>query len=87
MLENMGVGGFGTYIFFASFCFTMAGFVYFVLPETKGLSLESMNELFGMPGAQTKDIETASADGEMGGERQRSADGKGVEVDQIERRQ
>lgn len=86
MLENMGVGGFGTYIFFASFCFTMAGFVYFVLPETKGLSLESMNELFGMPGAQTKDIETASVDGDVRAEQSRS-DVKAAEVDQIERRQ
>jgi hypothetical protein len=85
MLENMGPGGFGTYIFFASFCFTMAGFVYFMLPETKGLSLESMNELFGLPGAQTKDIESASVDGEHAAEKRRS-DVKEAEIDQVERR-
>ena len=47
MLEGMGTGGFGTYIFFSCFCFTMAVFVWFLVPETKGLSLESMDELFG----------------------------------------
>ncbi|TEA19548.1 putative quinate permease [Colletotrichum sidae] len=47
MLETMGSGGFGTYIFFCSWCFLMAAFVWFFIPETKGLSLEAMNELFG----------------------------------------
>ncbi len=64
MLENMGPGGFGTYIFFASFCFAMSVFVYFFVPETKGLSLEDMNQLFGAPEApnEKKDVETASVD-------------------------
>lgn len=65
MLQNMGPGGFGTYIFFASFCFAMAVFVWFFVPETKGLSLEDMNELFGAPStlnSQKKDVETASVD-------------------------
>lgn len=88
MLENMGVGGFGTYIFFASFCFTMAAFVYFVLPETKGLSLEAMNQLFGLPGAEmAKDLETASEHaGEVGQQNKKTSDAKEIEVDQVERR-
>lgn len=90
MLENMGVGGFGTYIFFASFCFTMAVFVYFVLPETKGLSLEAMNQLFGLPGAEmAKDLETASEHRDVatqGGSDAKKTDAKEIEVDQIEGR-
>lgn len=59
MLEEMGVGGFGTYIFFACFCFAMVVFVWFFVPETKGLSLETMNELFGMTQevAKKQDVE------------------------------
>lgn len=59
MLEEMGPGGFGTYIFFACFCFSMVIFVWFLVPETKGLSLETMNELFGMNEdlAKKKDVE------------------------------
>lgn len=47
MLETMGTGGYGTYIFFCAWCFAMTAFVWFFIPETKGLSLEAMNELFG----------------------------------------
>lgn len=62
MLEEMGVGGYGTYIFFACFCFTMAVGVWFFVPETKGLSLETMDELFGHTTAldDKKDVEAAS---------------------------
>ncbi|KAM0277010.1 hypothetical protein ACHAQH_006194 [Verticillium albo-atrum] len=63
MLNSLGPGGFGTYLFFSAWCLVMTGFVWFFIPETKGLSLESMNELFGMP--QTlghKDTESNSMD-------------------------
>ena len=65
MLEEMGVGGFGTYIFFSCFCFVMAIFVWFFVPETKGLSLETMNELFGFNEqlGKKRDVE-ASFDGQ-----------------------
>ncbi|KAL1990508.1 hypothetical protein VTN49DRAFT_6347 [Thermomyces lanuginosus] len=48
MLVTMGSNGYGTYIFFAVFCFSMGVFVWFFIPETKGLSLEKMDELFGV---------------------------------------
>lgn len=32
---------------FGSFCVLMTMFAYFLIPETKGLSLERMDELFG----------------------------------------
>lgn len=39
--------GFGTYIFFAAFCLLAFFFVWFCVPETKGKSLEEMDEVFG----------------------------------------
>ncbi|CAK7217260.1 hypothetical protein SCUCBS95973_003087 [Sporothrix curviconia] len=41
-----GPTGYGTYFIYASFCFTM-GVLAFWVPETKGISLERMDELFG----------------------------------------
>lgn len=37
---------FGTYVFFGSFCIAGALFMYFIVPETRGLSLEEMDEVF-----------------------------------------
>ncbi|KLU85935.1 MFS quinate transporter [Magnaporthiopsis poae ATCC 64411] len=42
-----GKTGYGTYLLFGSFAFAMFFFVWFFIPETKGLSLEAMDELFG----------------------------------------
>lgn len=45
MLSNIG---FGTYFVFAT-CLTIAiPFVFFFIPETKGLSLEETDALFGV---------------------------------------
>ncbi|KAH8602061.1 general substrate transporter [Bisporella sp. PMI_857] len=48
MLTNVGKAGYGTYFIFGSFCFTMFIFVWFLIPETKGISLEKMDDLFGV---------------------------------------
>jgi hypothetical protein len=41
---------YGTYFLFAA-CMTLAiPWVYFFVPETKNVSLEDMDQLFGMPG-------------------------------------
>ena len=55
MLQTVGANGYGTYFIYGSFCFVMAIGVYFLLPETKGISLERMDELFGV--ANFADIE------------------------------
>ncbi|KAK8004562.1 cytochrome c oxidase [Apiospora arundinis] len=47
MLATVGRHGFGTYLLFGSFCVCMFFFVFFFIPETKGVSLEHMDELFG----------------------------------------
>ncbi|KAI9842640.1 MAG: hypothetical protein M1837_007007 [Sclerophora amabilis] len=39
--------GYGTFIFFASFCFLAAAFAYFCIPETSGKTLEQMDVVFG----------------------------------------
>ncbi|KAG2203486.1 hypothetical protein INT47_008213 [Mucor saturninus] len=44
MLENIT---YGTYIFFACFLFLSFAFVWYFVPETKGRSLEEMDEIFG----------------------------------------
>lgn len=36
------------FIIYACFCFGMFFFVWFLVPETKGLSLEKMDDLFGV---------------------------------------
>jgi Sugar (and other) transporter len=50
MITNIGGG---TYFVFASFLAAAVLFVFFFVPETKGLNLESMDELFGVPGVGT----------------------------------
>ncbi|KAL2022106.1 hypothetical protein VTK56DRAFT_6150 [Thermocarpiscus australiensis] len=56
MLVTVGRDGYGTYLIFGSFCFAMFVFVWFFVPETKGISLEKMDELFGVTDASTKSL-------------------------------
>ena len=48
---------YGTYIFFGLLTFLGALFIYFVFPETKGLSLEEMDLLFGSVGVAEREKE------------------------------
>ncbi|KAF5579301.1 quinate permease [Fusarium pseudocircinatum] len=48
MQATMGPLGYGMFFMFGSFCILMGLFVWFFVPETKGLSLEQMDELFGV---------------------------------------
>ncbi|CAO2657234.1 Nn.00g033600.m01.CDS01 [Neocucurbitaria sp. VM-36] len=54
MLEHMK---YGTYIFFGLLTFLGAAFIYFYFPETKGLSLEEMDILFGSVGTAEREKE------------------------------
>ncbi|KAF2140865.1 uncharacterized protein K452DRAFT_359308 [Aplosporella prunicola CBS 121167] len=54
MLSSMT---YGTYIFFGLLTFLGAVFVFFIVPETKGLSLEEMDILFGSQGTALADKE------------------------------
>jgi len=60
MISNIG---YGTYFVFAA-CLTLSvPFVYYFVPETRGVSLEEMDVIFGVPGAalapdQQKDVES-----------------------------
>ncbi|KIY71511.1 general substrate transporter [Cylindrobasidium torrendii FP15055 ss-10] len=44
MLDHIG---YGTFIFFGLFAFLGGCFIFFLVPETKGVTLEEMEELFG----------------------------------------
>lgn len=62
MLASVGAHGFGTYMIFGSFSASMFFFVYFFIPETKGVALEHMDELFG--GAPTASHEKLTTSNE-----------------------
>ncbi|PHH87040.1 hypothetical protein CDD83_9399 [Cordyceps sp. RAO-2017] len=48
MQNTMGRAGYGMFFMFGAFDILMGIFVWFCVPETKGLSLEKMDELFGV---------------------------------------
>lgn len=48
MLATVGRAGYGCFLIYGSFCFAMFFFAWFFIPETKGLSLERMDDLFGV---------------------------------------
>ncbi|KAF2681321.1 quinate permease [Lentithecium fluviatile CBS 122367] len=48
MMASAGSHGYGAFIIYSCFCYAMFFFVWFLIPETKGLSLEKMDDLFGV---------------------------------------
>ncbi|XXH06142.1 hypothetical protein Hte_012588 [Hypoxylon texense] len=63
MLATVGAHGYGTYLIFGSFCVCMFFFVWFFIPETKGVSLEHMDRLFGVPEEEKREAtEVGKAD-------------------------
>ncbi|KAG6114197.1 hypothetical protein E4U13_003470 [Claviceps humidiphila] len=68
MQNTMGYKGYGMFFMFGSFDVLMGIFVYLFVPETKGLSLERMDELFGMAEtAKQLDTEVEAGDGQVTG--------------------
>eukprot|EP00753_Platysulcus_tardus_P020456 PLAT8063.1.p1 GENE.PLAT8063.1~~PLAT8063.1.p1 ORF type:complete len:561 (-),score=-138.96 PLAT8063.1:144-1826(-) len=47
--------GFGTFVFFGAFSFVGGLFILFCVPETKGLTLEEMDDVFGSEGLAAAD--------------------------------
>ncbi|KAI1202910.1 MFS sugar transporter-like protein [Nemania serpens] len=56
MLATLGYKGYGTYFIYGSFGVIMLVFVWFFVPETKGVALERMGELFGEEPVESKTI-------------------------------
>ena len=52
MIQNLG---FGTFVFFGAFSFVGGLFILFLVPETKGLTLEEMDQVFGSVGLAAAD--------------------------------
>jgi hypothetical protein len=68
--------GYGVYIFFATLMILSMPYVYFLVPETKGVPLEDMDKLFA------KDVKPWNAHGKIMAQiRQRGGLGGGVDVD------
>ncbi|TXC00775.1 hypothetical protein FocTR4_00007968 [Fusarium oxysporum f. sp. cubense] len=66
MQQTMGTAGYGMFFMFGCFCLSMGLFAWFFIPETKGLSLEKMDELFGStpltPGKSDAEMASGTAD-------------------------
>lgn len=54
------VGDNSAYFIYGTFCFSMFIFTWFLIPETKGISLEKMDELFGEVPRKEVDLERNS---------------------------
>lgn len=60
MQNTMGKAGYGMFFMFGSFDLLMFIFVWLFVPETKGVSLEKMDELFGVV-EHTKTVDDTEA--------------------------
>ena len=80
MLVTMGKGGYGAYFTYGCFCLSMYAFAYFLVPETKGKSLEAMDDLFGVIENKFVDEE-----GGPGGHHDEDKENKGMGVEEVER--
>jgi len=68
--------GYGTYIIFGLLTYLGAAFVWFIVPETKRLSLEEMDTVFGIEGVADRDFERMKAvNREVGLEKALGGDG------------
>ena len=74
MLQTVGAHGYGTYFIFACFNVCVVIIAFLFVKETKGISLERMDELFG--------VATLNAD-ELGKAAQESQ-GKRLEIERSE---
>lgn len=63
MIEHLG---YGTYLFFGGWAVVAIAFTYFIIPETKGRSLEEMDMVFGDTAAHDEKARLADIAASMG---------------------
>ncbi|KAK5169485.1 uncharacterized protein LTR77_005461 [Saxophila tyrrhenica] len=80
MFLNMGKNGCGVYFFFASMMLGSIVFVYFLIPETKGIPLESMDRLFEVKPVRKAHSTIHAEDAARDEEFRHDADGAGLSV-------
>lgn len=81
MLANLG---WGTYIFFAAFCLLGLFFAIFLVPETRGKSLEDMDAVFGDNQVYEEKQRMAAIDKKLGGIRVDDVRGKDGKIETVE---
>ena len=72
--------GCGVYFFFATMMILSIFFVFFLIPETKGIPLESMDRLFAVRPARKAHTTVHNEDVTREAEFRHDADGAGLEV-------
>ncbi|KAF2863839.1 quinate permease [Piedraia hortae CBS 480.64] len=80
MFDAMGPSGCGVYYFFASMMLLSIVFVWFLIPETKGIPLESMDRLFEIRPASSAHRKVHAEDAARDEEFRQDADGAGLDV-------
>ncbi|KAI6794579.1 putative quinate [Hortaea werneckii] len=80
MFANMGPSGCGVYYFFASMMILSIIWVYFVMPETKGIPLESMNRLFEIMPARKAHRTVHAEDEAREADFRQDAEGAGLSI-------
>ena len=80
MFLSMGHNGCGVYFFFASMMILSVPFVFFLIPETKGIPLESMDRLFAVRPVRRAHDTIHEEDAAMTVEFRRDAEGAGLSV-------
>lgn len=80
MFLNMGPSGSGVFFFFASMMIASIVFVWFLIPETKGLPLESMDRLFAIRPVRKAHKIVLAEDQQRDADFRHDAEGAGLSV-------
>ncbi|KAK5128509.1 hypothetical protein LTR85_003178 [Meristemomyces frigidus] len=80
MFDSMGPSGCGVYYFFACMMILSIPFVYFLIPETKGIPLESMDRLFEIKPVRRAHSQVHAEDAIREEEFRHDAEGAGLSI-------
>lgn len=78
MFLNMGPNGSGVFFFFASMMLVSIAFVWFLIPETKSIPLESMDRLFAIRPVRKANKIVLLEDQQRNAEFRQEAEGAGL---------